>query len=338
MPQPTRQLAAIMFTDIVGYSSFMAEDEQHALQILANNRENHRRCLASYNGHLVKEIGDGVLCWFTSALDAVHCAIDIQSSVVNQPYQLRIGIHLGEVLLQGEDVFGNSVNIASRVQTLANPGAVFVTAQVVESTQRISNISTRLLGEQNLKNIEQPVRVFGLRHEHLTEPEIPFPMEASDPLGRQILHYRVEEQIGSGGMGYVYRAFDTRLERPVALKFSPPYLSRDEASKSRFLREAQMAADGSRPMVLLEDPAQEGWPMWSPNGRWFFFVSDRNDACNLWAKPTSGGEAFPITNFEQLSVGLPESILNTKFAVADDKLILPLEERKGEVYLLEIEE
>jgi len=238
-----------MFTDIVGYSSFMAEDEQHALQILANNRENHRRCLASYNGHLVKEIGDGVLCWFTSALDAVHCAIDIQSSVVNQPYQLRIGIHLGEVLLQGEDVFGNSVNIASRVQTLANPGAVFVTAQVVESTQGISNISTRLLGEQKLKNIEQPVRVFGLRHEHLTEPEIPFPMEASDPLGRQILHYRVEEQIGSGGMGYVYRAFDTRLERPVALKFLPPYLSRDEASKSRFLREAQMAAAIQHPNI-----------------------------------------------------------------------------------------
>ena len=111
----SRQLAAIIFTDIVGYTSLMGNDEQKAFELLNKNRQIQKPIIEQYNGHWIKEIGDGVMASFTTVSDAVNAAIKIQQTCNSaKEYQLRIGIHLGEVVFENEDVFGDGVNIASR--------------------------------------------------------------------------------------------------------------------------------------------------------------------------------------------------------------------------------
>src|SRR4051794_8706670 len=110
----TRQLAAIMFTDIAGYTSLMGDDEQKAFEILSKNRQLQRPLIEQYNGTWIKELGDGVLASFPTVTDAVLCAIEIQKTCNKDcDFKLRIGIHLGDVLFEDNDVFGDGVNIAS---------------------------------------------------------------------------------------------------------------------------------------------------------------------------------------------------------------------------------
>src|SRR5687768_9831449 len=117
MPQ-SRQLAAIMFTDIVGYTALMGEDEQKAFDLLRKNRQLHQPVIKQFNGTWIKELGDGILASFSTVTDAVLCAIAIQQACNRIPdLKLRIGIHQGEVVFEDNDVFGDGVNIASRLQT-----------------------------------------------------------------------------------------------------------------------------------------------------------------------------------------------------------------------------
>jgi len=116
MPQSS-QLAAIMFTDIVGYTALMGEDEQKAFELLKKNRQVQRPIIEKFNGRWLKEIGDGVLASFPTVTDAVYCAKEIQETCrAESDLKLRIGIHQGEVVFEGDDVFGDGVNIASRLE------------------------------------------------------------------------------------------------------------------------------------------------------------------------------------------------------------------------------
>ena len=110
----SRQLAAIMFTDIVGYTALMGRDEQKAFELLNKNRQIQKPIIEQFNGRWIKELGDGVLAQFNSAYDAVQCAVEIQK-VARQELEshLRIGIHLGDVTNEDNDVFGDGVNVAS---------------------------------------------------------------------------------------------------------------------------------------------------------------------------------------------------------------------------------
>jgi adenylate cyclase len=123
----SRQLAAIMFTDIVGYTALMGKDEQKAFEILKKNREIQKPLIKRYNGTWIKELGDGVLASFNTATDAVFCAAAIhQACRTFEDLKLRIGIHLGEVIFENNDVFGDGVNIASRLQAMASIGSTWV--------------------------------------------------------------------------------------------------------------------------------------------------------------------------------------------------------------------
>src|SRR6187402_1129602 len=118
----TRQLAAIMFTDIVGYTALMGKDEQKAFDFLRKNREIHKPFIQEFNGRLIKELGDGMMAVFPTVSDAVMAAIRIQQSCEKMnDFQLRIGIHQGEIVSEDDDVFGDAVNIASRIQNIAVP-------------------------------------------------------------------------------------------------------------------------------------------------------------------------------------------------------------------------
>ncbi|MEP6616794.1 MAG: adenylate/guanylate cyclase domain-containing protein, partial [Ginsengibacter sp.] len=127
----TRQLAAIMFTDIVGYTAMMGRDENKAFELLNKNRAIQKPIIEEFGGRWIKELGDGVLASFNTVSDAVGAAIKIQETCqAEKTFQLRIGIHQGEVVFENEDIFGDGVNIASRIQTLGIPGSVIFSKKV----------------------------------------------------------------------------------------------------------------------------------------------------------------------------------------------------------------
>jgi adenylate cyclase len=120
-----------MFTDIVGYTSMMGSDEEKAFGLLKKNRELQKPIIESFNGRFIKELGDGIMASFNTVSDSVNAALKIQENcrAIND-YQLRIGIHLGEVLFENDDVFGDGVNIASRIQAISEPGSIYVSEAV----------------------------------------------------------------------------------------------------------------------------------------------------------------------------------------------------------------
>ena len=157
----SRQLAAIMFTDIVGYTSLMGIDEDRAFDILNKNRQIQKPLIKQFNGNWVKELGDGVLASFTNVSDAVTCAIRIQQNCLDVPdLKLRIGIHLGEVVFENNDVFGDGVNIASRIQALAPVGAIWISEAVHSNVINKREITSRFIKEQTLKNVSEAVRIY----------------------------------------------------------------------------------------------------------------------------------------------------------------------------------
>jgi len=157
----SRQLAAIMFTDIVGYTKLMGEDEQRAFELLKKNRAVQRPIIEKFNGRWLKEIGDGVLASFTTVSEAVYCAKAIQEACLKEhDLKLRIGIHLGEVVFEGDDVFGDGVNIASRLEPLAPVGGIIVSESVFRNVENKKDIDAEYVGEKELKNVKHPVKIF----------------------------------------------------------------------------------------------------------------------------------------------------------------------------------
>ncbi len=127
----SRQLAAIMFTDIVGYTTLMGNDEQKAFELLKKNREIQKPIIEQFKGTWIKELGDGVMASFNIVSDAVNAAIKIQEACYqNGAFLLRIGIHQGEVVFDEGDVFGDAVNIAAKIQGIARPGSIYVSESV----------------------------------------------------------------------------------------------------------------------------------------------------------------------------------------------------------------
>jgi len=171
MQDQSRQLAAIMFTDIEGYTAMMGNDEENALKVLRINRKIHRSSIEKYGGKLLKEMGDGILAQFTSVLDAVRCALAIQKeSGENLNANVRIGIHLGDVTIENEDIFGDGVNIASRLQHIADPGGIYISESVNNVIRSIKDIEVIYLGEIRFKNVKDPVRTFALQGEGIPVP------------------------------------------------------------------------------------------------------------------------------------------------------------------------
>ncbi len=162
-----RRLAAMMLTDMVGYSALAQRDEGRALEAVQEQERVLRPIFTSFGGRPVKSLGDGFLVEFGSALDAVRCAISIQeamdrrkSSSDGGPIELRIGIHLGDVVHRGKDVFGDAVNIAARIEPLADPGGVSVSQQVYDQVRNKISVRFVSAGIPELKNIAVPIPVY----------------------------------------------------------------------------------------------------------------------------------------------------------------------------------
>ena len=163
-----RHLAAIMFTDIVGYTALMGKDEAKAMDLVHQSHNIQKQLVQEFEGSWLKEMGDGVMCSFPSASDAVYCALEIQEQLFkHQDLLLRIGIHLGEVLIENGDIFSDGVNIAARLQAIAEPGGIYLSESVQKATRGQTDIQTAYLGELRLKNIDYGVKTYALRGEGL---------------------------------------------------------------------------------------------------------------------------------------------------------------------------
>ena len=152
-----RRLAAIMFTDIAGYTSMMSADEGKALAALEQQRSLFKPIIEKHHGEWLKEMGDGTLSCFPSASEAVKCAIEIQQALeADTDFKVRIGIHIGDVVFSQGDVHGDGVNIASRIEPLAESGGICVSESVYEHLANKPEYHTQFIGEKKLKNVPRP--------------------------------------------------------------------------------------------------------------------------------------------------------------------------------------
>lgn len=168
-----RRLAAIMFTDIVGYTALMGKDETETLNLLRQYHSIQKSLIEKYHGDFVKEIGDGMLAYFDSADEAVLCSIEIQKKLGNTSNAtVRIGLHWAEIIKEEGDIYGDGVNIASRIEALADPGGVYVSEAVKNSLKNNNQIDSKYLGSAKLKNVQKPVLIYAVQGNGLPSPSM----------------------------------------------------------------------------------------------------------------------------------------------------------------------
>lgn len=165
-PAESRRLSGVLLADVTGFSRLMGQDEPGAIAAVARIRAVFAKTLPRHGGTLEVSVGDAFVALFGSAVDAVEAAIAIQRELAgsggDQPVQIRIGVHLGDVVKRGDEVFGDSVNIAARLQTLAQPGGLAISGDVYRAVRSRVAVDFRDLGTKRLKNIHEPVHVYGL--------------------------------------------------------------------------------------------------------------------------------------------------------------------------------
>jgi TolB-like protein/class 3 adenylate cyclase len=169
-PTRKRKLAAILHADVAGFSRLMGEDETGTHQALGELRGAVDPLIAAHGGRIVGTAGDSLLADFSSVVDALNCAVEMQraSRAVNDPIpperrlELRIGVNLGDVIVDGDDIFGDGVNIAARLEALAQPGAVCISQTVYDQVRNKLDLDYRPLGAHRVKNIAEPVRAYAV--------------------------------------------------------------------------------------------------------------------------------------------------------------------------------
>ena len=181
-----------MFTDIVGYTALMGNDEKKAFDLLRKNRQIQQPLIKKYKGTWIKELGDGVLASFLTVTNAVMCAAAIHKAAISvDGLQLRIGIHQGEVVFENDDVFGDGVNIASRLQSIAPIGGTLISEAVYKNISNRKEFVTTFVREENLKHVSEPVRIYEVKVEDIADyhPE-PLPGTKKVPtLNRKIIKW-----------------------------------------------------------------------------------------------------------------------------------------------------
>jgi class 3 adenylate cyclase/TolB-like protein len=223
-PRYERHLAAILAADVVGYSRLMGMDEEGTLAQL----NFHKRALidpkiAEHRGRIVKTTGDGVLVEFASVVDAVRCAIDVQRGMAernldvpkNKRVEFRIGINVGDVIVDGDDIFGDGVNVAARLEGISEPGGVCLSEDAYRHVSGKIQIPARDLGPQSLKNIAHPIRVYSLGSDAIAAPPpvalaLPASVRSrSKILRRLVVGLLIIMGIGLGGLVFHFRTIVT---------------------------------------------------------------------------------------------------------------------------------
>ena len=169
----TRQLAAIMFTDIVGYTKLMEESESSALQLRQRHREVFELVTLEYEGKIINYYGDGTLSIFKSSVNAVKCAVELQKHYRQKPVvPLRIGIHTGDIIIAETDIIGDGVNLASRIESLGVAGAILISDKVVDEIKNQEGLPVKSIGTFNFKNVEKPREIYAIHLPGINIPKV----------------------------------------------------------------------------------------------------------------------------------------------------------------------
>ncbi len=183
-----RQLRAILFADIVGYTAMMQDNEEHAMRKREKFSKVLNREVVVFQGRIVQSSGDGALCSFSSAIAAVNCAIAIQREMRENPeVPLRIGIHSGDVMVDENNIYGDGVNIASRIESFAVAGGIFISAKVYDEIKNQNTIEAIPLGGFELKNVKQPIEIYAISNAGLRVPA----KEQLEGKGRMVVNPRI---------------------------------------------------------------------------------------------------------------------------------------------------
>ncbi|HJS54499.1 MAG TPA: adenylate/guanylate cyclase domain-containing protein, partial [Chitinophagaceae bacterium] len=172
MQNQHRQLAAILFTDIVGYTALMQENEQKAVALIKHYNAALNEAVGLHNGRVLNYYGDGSLCTFPSVIEALICAIELQKELQSEPnVPLRIGLHVGEVFFENEKALGDGVNVASRIQSLGQANTILFSKEIFDKIRNQPQFKSVSLGLFEFKNVDQPMEVFALGNEGLNVPK-----------------------------------------------------------------------------------------------------------------------------------------------------------------------
>ena len=189
--KPLRKLAAIMFTDIEGYSTMMQLDEDRAIAVRQRHREVLQHGHACFNGQITQYYGDGTLSIFQSAVEAVQCAVAMQSAFMEGlRIPVRIGLHLGDIVCDEDNVYGDGVNLASRIESLGIAGCVLVSDRIVAEIHNHPELQTISLGSYQFKNIIRQVEVFAMNRPGLVIPKPQSLSGKTEPVNTQVRSFK----------------------------------------------------------------------------------------------------------------------------------------------------
>jgi hypothetical protein len=223
--------------------------------------------VAAYSGEVLKEIGDGTLCCFQSALDAVHCAIAIQKQAARESdLNLRIGIHLGDVVFSNGDVFGDGVNVASRIQEVTDPGGICVSEQIYLQIRNHLDVSAVAIGARTFKNVEGPVTVYAVESGDGGGPA----MSATALTARRRKHV------------FIWAIAVVTIAALILLIY-------------RFRQDGSVRFAVTRAVPLTSAPGLEQDPSWSPEGTRVAYASDEAGNMDVWVRQIAAGQSINLT-------------------------------------------
>jgi adenylate cyclase len=203
-----RKLAAILAADVVGYSRLMGADEAGTLTALKQHRQTvFDPAVSAHNGRIVKLIGDGTIVEFGSVVDAVNCALSVQRSSGLLPDEsagqpkivLRIGINLGDVIIEGDDIYGDGVNIAARLEPAAEPGGICISSIVNESIGNRIDVRFQDGGDISVKNIDRPIRIWKWHPPRRLRPAVQRGRSAAEGCECIDRHFAIHQYVGRSG-------------------------------------------------------------------------------------------------------------------------------------------
>lgn len=251
-PPIKRKLAAILAADAVGYSRMMAADEEGTMKVLAAHRAVIDGIIEFHEGRIINTAGDSVLAEFASPTQAVRCAVEIQDALKtrndtlpeNRRMQFRIGVNLGDVMVKGDDLLGDGVNVAARLEGVAEPGSIYVSSSVYDQIAGKLDLGFSDLGEQSLKNIERPVRAY--RVERDKRPTSVSPRKYKRSAAPWIVAAVAVVALGAGGTWYAAQVSDKRQAEAEAAKArADAEIAKARAEAEEAKKRADAAADSA---------------------------------------------------------------------------------------------
>ena len=261
-----RQLAAILFADIVGYTAIMQEDEVLATKLRQKLKNKLEEKVALHGGKIIKYSGDGALCSFDSAIESIRAAVAVQLSMLEDPnVPLRIGIHQADVIFEESDVHGDGVNIASRIESLAIPGSIFISAKVYDDIKNQKDFQTVSLGKYVLKNVKEPVEIYAISNPGL---QIPDAKTLEGKGTRYKEHISSKERI----LKISRIAIPIVILSVFALIFIPPWMKKQNARTKLIPAIQKLANDNFRPPIEAFDMANEAEK----------YIPNDSDLIKLW--------------------------------------------------------